>query len=599
MTLVRPRHVGVFMCIWLACLVVLTQTVLADIPMKTIPVHLMSRSDAGRKQILLKFQPKNVTRLRYIEHGKTRSSHHVDMFVELKTDDGNRTIQSLNPFAFQHAVKSISCSRSRKRVLKIKLSSEYAKQVLRWKIPTRKVFAIVIPHDFVDLKKNAACYTELSVDARNATRDHPMEAVVKLVKTPRFLDAKNPNILTMTIVKTNIWSEMSRAQSVEIYHRPIDERVSGGLHKRFIAEQDGPTWNYESDLTAATQNITGDMPAKNVNVDLDKSTAKGDAQAAMAWSQTCIRGTGVGIADCVNWSITKSQISGTTEVSHEAQVSVKADSGNTTVENPATDNPDEMLTLTKVDIMTPSIDLIKLPIPLIGFRVPGVFTLGGTISLELSVFIKILVQATKDIVVSTGSSASCPWVIEWNGTFAEAPNIQFGNCSLPGTPKFISDLGGISNRKPSETTVYLGNNTVSNPSNGTALNPDDRVVPPPVNTPIGGNDTAPNPENTTVSRQTVFVGVGLQIAPFVGLEFSLFINRNLAALSAGFSAPIKLSINTNWDTQNTTKCPANHVELYAEGSSALHLQGAFFAFSDSIPIVEGPTLTTPSACIPK
>ncbi|KAF9110828.1 hypothetical protein BGX27_005841 [Mortierella sp. AM989] len=552
MTSIRPRHVGVFMCIWLVCLTVLAQTVPVEVaefepgvPMKTIPIHLMPRSYASRKRTLIKFQPKDSIQLRFIEHEKAEyygACHHVDMFVELKTDDGNRTIQSLNPFAFQHAVKSISCSGSPNQ-LNIELSPEYAKQVRHWKIPTRKVFAVVIPHDFVDLKKDAACYTELSAEAKKSTREHPMETVVKLVKTPRFLDAKNPNMLSMIIVKTDVWSEMNRAQSVEIYHKPLEDMVAKVFYKRSTAYEDGPMWDFEHDLAAATQNIASGMTAKNVNANLDRSTVKGYAQASMAWKQTCIKGIFTGKVRCANWGISHSKISGMTQVNQEAQVSVKADSGNI-VKRADSDNPDDLLTLTDVDFTTPSFNLMP-SIPLLGFSVPGVFDMGANVALTGSVNIEILVRATKDLLVNTGSSTSCPWIIDWNGSLTSIPTVQFGTCTLPHTPKFESD-----------------------------------------------SQSGDSP----VSRQTAFVGVGMTVSPSLGMGLKVF---GISALSAGISAPISLGINSQWDTASTAKCPANHVELNADGSASLKLNGGFFGFSKSIPLLEGPTLTTPSTCIPR
>ncbi|KAF8982497.1 hypothetical protein BGZ46_001166 [Entomortierella lignicola] len=581
MTIIQPRHVGVFMCIWLACLAVVAQSTSTEattfepgVPMKTIPVHLMSRSDAGRKRTLIKFQPQDSIQLRFIEHEKAEyygACHHVDMFVELKDASGNHTVQSLNPYAFQHAVKSISCSGSTTK-LNIELSPEYTKEVRRWRVPSTKVFGIVIPHDFVDLKKNKDCYADLSASARRSTKTHPMETVVKMVKNPQFLDAKNPNIVSFNVVETNVWSDMNRAQSVKIYHKPIDEMIPRIFNKRSTAEQQGPMWDFEHSLSAATQNVDSAMPSNNVNANLDQSTVKGYAQASMAWKQTCIKNIFTGNMDCINWGITESKISGMTQVNHQAKVNVKCKSSGTATTSTNTSQP--LLTLTNVNFTTPSFNLMA-PIPLLGFSVPGAFDMGANIGLGGVVSVDILVQATQDLLVNTGSSTSCPWVIQWDGTLTDLPTIQFGTCSLPGTPKLVSGLGSIFRRDDSEeSSFYFG--------------PDPDSVPE-------GKSVSLVERTSSNSRETAFVSIGMTVAPSFSLGLSVF---GFTALSAGISAPISLGVSTNWDTDSTPQCPSNNIEVSADGSASLQLNGGFFGFSKSVPIVTGPTLTSPSACVP-
>ncbi|KAF9168981.1 hypothetical protein BGX20_010950 [Mortierella sp. AD010] len=587
MTMIQPRHVGVFMCIWLLCLAVLAQSTSPEleefqpgVPMKSIPVHRLPRSYAGRKRTLTKFQPKNSIQLRFIEAEKYEyygSCHHVDMLVELKTDDGNHTVQSLNPFAFQNAVKSFSCSGSPAQI-NIQLSPEYAQQARRWSMPSTRVFGIVIPHDHVDLKGNSACFSDLSASAKKYTQEHPMEIVVKMVKNPQFLDTKNPTTLSLTVVKTDIWSNMNRAQSVQIYHKPIEDMVSEVFKKRSTAEQDGPMWDFEHSLSAATENVNSQTTAddvNNVNTNLDQSTVKGYAQASMAWKQTCIKNIFTGKMNCLNWGITQSKISGMTQVNHQAKVSVKASSGNIEARSVNVENKNKtqpLLTLTKVNFTTPSFNLMA-PIPLLGFTVPGVFDMGANVGLGGSVSLDVLVQATKDLLVNTGSSTSCPWVIEWDGSFFDLPTIQFGTCTLPGTPKFASDSNSILRRSDSESIMYFG--------------PDPESVPE--------GKTVSLSARSTGSRETAFVSIGMTVSPSLGMGLKVF---GFTALSAGISAPISLGINSNWDTDKTTTCPANHVELNSDGSASLKINGGFFGFSKSIPIVEGPTLTTPSTCVP-
>ncbi|KAF9350429.1 hypothetical protein BGX26_011393 [Mortierella sp. AD094] len=574
MTMIQPRHVGVFMCIWLVCLAVLAQSTLPEleefqaVPMRSIPIHILPRSDAGRKRALTKFQPKDSIQLRFIEDQEYEyygACHHVDMLVELKTDDGNHTVQSLNPFAFQNAVKSFSCSGSPGQ-LNIQLSPEYAQQARRWIIPSTRVFGIVIPHDYVDLKNNEACFSDLSAIAKEWTQEHPMETVVKMVKNPQFLDAKNPDTLSLTIVSTDIWSNMNRDQSVQIYHKPIEEMISRIFQKRSTAEQQGPMWDFEHDLSVATQSMNNQKTANNVNTNLDQSTVKGYAQAAMTWKQACLG------KHCIG-SVTHSKISGMTQINHQAKVSVKADSGNIQARSVGVENNNNtqpMLTLTNVTYTTPSFSL-TVPLPLLNFGIPGVFDMGGDVGLEGTASVNILVQASKDLLVNTGSSTSCPWVIDWDGSSTN-PTIQFGTCSLPGTPKFISDPGSIFKRSDSESTLYFGPDPESAPE-GKAVSLSAR---------------------STGSRETASISIGVTISPSLGMEVKII---DLIHLSASISAPISLDINSNWDTEKTAKCPANNVELSSDGSASLQLDGEFFGYSKTVPVAQSPTLTTPSTCI--
>ncbi|KAF8933988.1 hypothetical protein BGZ58_006007 [Dissophora ornata] len=545
------------MCIWLACLAVLGQPTLAEtvaieagIPMKTIPMHLMPRSYAGRKRTLTKFQPKDSVGLRFVDAEKSMyygACHHVDMNVELKTDDGNQTIQSLNPFAFQNAVKSFSCSGSPAQ-LHLELDPEFAMQTRRWNLSPSAVFAVIIPHDFVNLKKNKACFNDLSATAKKWTKDHPMETVVKLVKDPQILNTTNSNTLSMSVVKTDIWSQMNRAQSVKIYHRPLEQMIPYIFTKRSTAEQDGPMWDFEHDLTPATQSVAGDIPAQNVNANLDQSSVKGYAQADMSWKQTCIKNIFTGNMDCAKWGISSSKISGMTQVNHQAKVSVKC-------------KTPSMLTLTNVSFTTPSFSLMA-PIPLLGFSVPGVFDMGANVGLSGA--------ATKDLLVNTGSTSSCPWIIDWNGSFTQIPTIQFGTCTLPGTPKFISDPGSILSVKSSSNSLFFGPDPASQPDVTLATMTAD----------------------ATGSRESAYVSVGMTVSPSLSLGLQVF---GISALSAGISAPINLAVNSNWDTAQTSSCPANNVALNTDGSASLQLNGGFFGFSKSIPLVQGPTLSSTPA----
>ncbi|KAG0367166.1 hypothetical protein BC939DRAFT_440659 [Gamsiella multidivaricata] len=574
----QHHHVRVFICIWLACLAVLNQSVFAadtviqdGVPMKSIPIHLMPRSYAGRKRTLGRFQPKNTIELRFIDAEKGSyygACHHVDMDVELKSDDGSKTIQALNPFAFQNAVKSISCSAGSSQ-LQLELDPEYAQQARRWKLSPATVFGVIIPHDFVDLKKNKACYDDLSSTAKKWAQDHPMETVVKLVKNIQFLDSKNPNIVSFRVVRTDVWSQMNRAQSVKIAHKPMDEMLGLYFHKRSTAVEDGPMWDYEHNLASATENVASQIPADNVDANLDNSSVKGYAQANMAWKQICIKNIFNGQMKCANWGISESKISGMTQINHQAQLSVKSKLSVSTLNN-SKNNSQPLLTLTNINVTTPGFDLMA-PIPLLGFSVPGVFDMGASIGLGGSVSLAVLVRATQDLLVNTGSTTSCPWVIQWSGSFANFPTVQFGTCTMPGTPKVAAAQQDVLSRKSSETALYFGADPASSHNEKRALT------------------TAPG------SRETATVRVGVTVSPSLGMALKVF---GFTALSAGISSPISLGVNTYWDTDKTETCPANHVALHADGTASLQVNAGFFGFNKGIPLVQGPTLTSPKACIP-
>lgn len=296
MTRSRTAPMGLMACVALACMTLLNQpyvhaepasleNIQPGTPMKSVPVNLMPRSYNGRQDTLNKFRPTNSIQLRFIDASDDNyldygACHHVDMDVELKSDaekpEDQHTIQSLNPFAFQHAVRTFSCSGTGKDLkLNMELDPQFAAQISRWTVGPSKVFAIVIPHDYVDLKKNKACFSALNAQAKEWTQTHPMETVVKLVKNPRFLNAKKRNVVTFSVVKTDIWSQMNRAQSVHIAHREMEEVLPMYFTKRSTAEEKGPMWNFERDLSPATQTVSRRMTADNVKANLDRSTVKG------------------------------------------------------------------------------------------------------------------------------------------------------------------------------------------------------------------------------------------------------------------------------------------------------------------------------------
>ncbi|KAG0038085.1 hypothetical protein BGZ83_003226, partial [Gryganskiella cystojenkinii] len=252
------------------------------LPMKSVPIHLFRRGSLEESLAYSKFQPQNKLELRFIEADKTEydACHHVDMGVELKTDDGKKTIKALNPYAFQDAVKSFSCkvpAKGGRAEFYLELTPKYARQAReQWKMNPTTVFGIVIPHDHVDLKKNKDCYTDLSAGAQKALRNGPMETVVKLVKQPKF---DKGNTIVMTVVSTDIWSQMNREQGVKIYHEPMKKMlaklISNQPYKRSIADQTGPMWDFEQDMSKASQQATAKIQQKNVQADMDQTSVKG------------------------------------------------------------------------------------------------------------------------------------------------------------------------------------------------------------------------------------------------------------------------------------------------------------------------------------
>ncbi|KAI1293400.1 hypothetical protein EDD11_008431 [Mortierella claussenii] len=295
----------------------------------------------------------------------------------------------------------------------------------------------------------------------------------------------------------------------------------------------------------------------------------------MAWKQTCIKNIFTGNMNCAKWGISNSKISGMTQISHTAQIAVKTKNQGKQQNNQISSNhhhqqqrnahlananapalrddlPDPsdlnatqpLLTLTNINVTTPSFNLMT-PIALMGFSVPGVFDMGASVGLGGAVKLAILVQASQDLVMNTGSATSCPWIIDWNGSFLDIPTIQFGTCSMPDSIK-------------AETVM-------------------------------------PNGDIGAKSRQTAAVSVGMTVSPSFSLGLKVF---GITALSAGISSPISLGLDTLWDTDKTQQCPANNVAVSTEGSAGLQLVGGFFGFSKSIPVLQSPTLQTPSICIP-
>ncbi|KAG0375622.1 hypothetical protein BGX24_008856 [Mortierella sp. AD032] len=590
---------GLLACVALACMTLLNQpyvyaepattmeNIQPGVPMKSIPVNLMPRSLNGRQDTLNKFRPTNSIQLRFIDasddnYGDYGACHHVDMDVELKSDAAKpelqKTIQSINPFAFQHAVRTFSCSGAGKDLqLNLELDPRYADQVKRWTVGPTKLFAIVIPHDYVDLKKNKACFAELSEEAKKWAKTRPMETVVKMVKNPRFLNAKKHNVVSFTVVKTDVWSQMNRAQSVHIAHRDMDEVLPLYFHKRSTAEEKGPMWSFERDLSPATKTVARRMTVDNVKANLDRSTVKGYAQADMAWKQTCIKNIFTGKVHCMKWGISRSKISGLTEINHSARVDIKHKNGarSNAVNGPS--NP--MLTLTRVNVTTPTFAIVA-PMPLLGFSVPGVFDLGANIAVAAAVSLNILVQATEDLLLNTGSATSCPWTVDWNGSLTSKPEIQFGTCTLPGTPKFITNPGQAFKIKSHDNAIYLG--------------PDPKVLSVrrinARNAILAAVPTAP----AKGSRQSATVRLGMNVIPSLNLGLKVF---GIDAVNAGVVAPLNLGINTNWDTQKTAQCPANNVAIFADGQATLMLEGTFFGFAKTLAPIVSPALNSPPVCI--
>ncbi|KAG0301701.1 hypothetical protein BGZ97_002655 [Linnemannia gamsii] len=605
MTRSRSAPMGLLACVALVCMTLLNQpfvyaepassmeNIEPGVPMKSTPVNLMPRSDAFNvrqaKDTLSKFRPTNVIQLRFVDasddnYAHYGACHHVDMDVELKSDDlkpeKQYTIQSINPFAFQHAVRNFSCTGTGKNLkLNLELDPRFADQVRSWNVGSSKVFGVVIPHDFVDLKKNKACFAELSEEAKKWAKTRPMETVVKMVKNPRFLNAKKNNVVSFSVVKTNIWSRMSRKQSVHIAHRDMDmhEIVPLYFHKRSTAYEKGPMWNFERDLSPATKTIANQISANNVKANMDRSNVKGYAQADMAWSQTCIWNIFVSRYSCITWGLSAAKVSGMTEINHSTSVDIKKkDVGRSN----GPSNP--LLTLTRVNVTTPTFTVVA-PIPMLGFSVPGVFDLGANVAVAGSVSLNILVQATEDLLLNTGSATSCPWTIDWNGGLTSLPQIQFGTCTLPGTPKLLTDPTRAFNIKSHDNSIYMG----PHPRNGRRVNSRDAI--------LGAVPSAPaRGRGRKDSRQTAAVRLGLNVIPSLNLGLKVF---GFSAVNAGVVAPLNLGINTNWDTQKTEQCPANNVALFADGQASVMIEGTFFGFTRSTPPLVSPRLDSPAICI--
>ncbi|KAG0360937.1 hypothetical protein BG005_009536 [Podila minutissima] len=553
------------------------------VPMKTIPVHLFRRGSEEETVAMRNFQPQNSLELRFIEaHSKgDEDRHHVDMDVELKTDDGKRTIKALNPYAFLDAVKSVSCkvpAKGKRAELHLELTPEYARQArLQWKMAPNTVFGIVIPHDHVDLKKDKDCYTDLSARAQKAIRSGPMETVVKLVKQPKF---GKGNTITMTVVRTDIWSQMNREQGVKIYQQPMNDMiahlVSNRMFKRSIGEEAGPMWDYEQDMSKASKDAASRITAKNVQATMDKSKVKGYAQANMSWKQTCFRNIFTGNMNCLKWGINSSKIEGMTQINHQANIRVQS-KANPRGRNGPNDKP--LLTLTDIKVASPTLTLMP-SIALLGFSVPGVFDLGCTAEIQGAIALAILVQASEDLLVNTGTAASCPWTIDWNGSITSIPTVKFGTCTLPGMPKM-----SMSNARPS------GRSISAMYGRGGPIAPNDMYFGLDPDSPRYRNGMTPLAPN---SRQTAAVTVGLSVTP--GLHIGLKV-VGISGLSAGLLAPLNLNVNTKWDTHKTEHCPANNVAINADGSAALELTAGFLGFDRTIPLVKSPQLVSPTACI--
>ncbi|KAF9926008.1 hypothetical protein FBU30_004299 [Linnemannia zychae] len=526
-------------------------------PMKSVPIHWMPRRYSTRQDTLDKFRPANNVQLRFIEASSlayaSGACHQVDMNVELKSED-QTAIPSLNPFSFQNAIKKYSCTGTGANLsLDLEFDPQYADQIARWNVGS-EVFGIVIPHDFVDLKRNKACFSTLSTQARESTSKYPMETVVKLVKDPKFLNPRKRNVVTFTVVKTDIWSQMNRVQSVHIAHREMDSVLSRFIQKRSTAEEMGPMWNFDQALSSATQSLVS-------------------AQADMAWTQTCVKNLITGQMDCTNWGISSSKITGMTQINHSTRVDIK------TMNAALTNDSNPLLTLTKVNVTTPSFTIISTP--LIGFSLPGIFDLGANVGIYGSVSLNILVQATQDLLLNTGSASSCPWTIDWNGSLVSKPVVQIGTCTLPAAPKLISDPNQALSIKSGDNAFYLGPNpttlAVSRVNTGNAI--------------LGAVPSA----LSEGSRQSAYVRLGINIVPALTLDLKIF---GLSAVSAGVSTPINLGINTNWDTEKTNQCPANNLGIYADAQAALVIQGTFFGFTQGVPPLVSPPYVTPTSCIP-
>ncbi|KAK3835066.1 MAG: hypothetical protein J3R72DRAFT_526704 [Linnemannia gamsii] len=616
MTRSRSAPMGLMACVALVCMTLLSQpfvyaepassmdNIEPGVPMKSTPVNLMPRSfedetprashslarrsfdNSQVKATLDKFRLTNVVQLRFIDatdgnYADQGALHHVDMDVELKSDDlkpeNQKTIQSINPFAFQHAVKKFSCTGAGKNLkLNMELESRYADKLRSWNVGSSKVFAIVIPHDYVDLKNNKACFAELSEEAKKWAKTRPMETVVKLVKNPRFLNAKKNNVVSFSVTRTNIWSRMSREQSVHIAHRDMEVNDIFPLYfqKRSTAYEKGPVWNFARDLSPATKNVARQISANNVKANMDKSNVKGYAQADMAWKQTCIWNIFTSRYSCITWGLSEAKVSGMTEINHSTSVDIQKKIV------PRSNGPsDPMLTLTRVNVTTPQFSIVA-PIPMLGFSVPGVFDLGANVAVAAAVSLNILVQATEDLLLNTGSATSCPWTIDWNGGLTSLPKIQFGTCTLPGTPKLLTNPTQAFNIKSHDNTLYMG----PHPRNGRRVNSRDAILGAVPHAPARGKN----------SRQTAYVRLGLDVIPSLNLGLKVF---GFTAVNAGVVAPLNLGINTNWDTQKTAQCPANNVAIFADGQASVYIEGTFFGYARSTPPLSSPRLDSPPICI--
>lgn len=297
----------------------------------------------------------------------------------------------------------------------------------------------------------------------------------------------------------------------------------------------------------------------------------------MSWRQTCFKNIFTGNMNCLKWGIASSKIEGMTQINHQARVRIQSKVNSR--RNGPNDKP--LLTLTDIKVASPTLTLLPST-ALLGFAVPGVFDLGATAEIQGSVALAILVQASEDLLVNTGSAASCPWTVDWNGSLTSVPTIKFGTCTLPGMPKM-----SVSNARPREgrgiSAIY---------GRGGAIAPNDIY--------FGLDPDSPRYRNgvhtmaPSHSRQTAAVTVGLNVIPGVHLGLKIV---GVSGMTAGLVAPLNLNINTKWDTQKSEQCPANAVAINADGGAALELTTGFFGFDRTIPIVKSPQLVSPTACI--
>lgn len=297
----------------------------------------------------------------------------------------------------------------------------------------------------------------------------------------------------------------------------------------------------------------------------------------MAWKQTCIKNIFTGKVHCVKWGLSRSKISGTTEISHSARVDIKKKKGGRS--NAINGPSDPMLTLTRVNVTTPTFTIVA-PVPLLGFSVPGVFDIGANIAVAAAVQLNILVQATEDLLLNTGTASSCPWTIDWDGGLTSKPQIQFGSCTLPGTPKFITNPGQALKIKSHDNALYLG----PDPNALAARRTNAR------NAILAAVPAAPSKG----SRQSAHVRLGVNVIPSLNLGLKVF---GLDTVNAGVVTPLDLGVNTDWDTQKTEQCPANNVAIYADGRAAIMIKGTFFGFDKTFAPIYSPVLNSPAVCI--